>query len=140
MARSGSISSRNWRRDNERRQGNALAPPRFHRTAGRWGSGPEAPGSSKDGFAGGWPHPVSYATLRRGRPSVQGAPNRRTLDYSRLVILNDASGPGVILFRGGSYSDQEMLALLDRVLGYAARLDLDRSITVVDRNRSEERR
>jgi predicted nuclease of predicted toxin-antitoxin system len=49
------------------------------------------------------------------------------IDYPRLVILNDASGPGVILFRGGSYSDQEMLALLDRVLGYAARLDLDHS-------------
>ena len=93
-----------------------------------------------DGFAGGWPHPVSYATLRPGRPSVQGAPTRRTLDYPRLVILNDASGPGVILFRGGSYSDQEMLALLDRVLGYAARLDLDRSITVVDRNRIRHRR
>ena len=62
------------------------------------------------------------------------------LDYPRLVLVKDASGPGVILFRGGSYSDQEMLALLDRVLGHAARLDLDHSITVVDRKRIRHRR
>jgi predicted nuclease of predicted toxin-antitoxin system len=38
------------------------------------------------------------------------------LDYPRLLALLNAERPGLILFRGGSYSDAEMLALLDRVL------------------------
>lgn len=41
----------------------------------------------------------------------------------------------MILFRGGAYSDVEMLALLDRVLAQAGTLDLERSITVVDEHR-----
>lgn len=62
------------------------------------------------------------------------------LDYPRLVLLNDAAGPGIVLFRGGSYSDSEMLALLDRVLAEASRLDLEHSVTVVDRHRIRHRR
>jgi predicted nuclease of predicted toxin-antitoxin system len=42
------------------------------------------------------------------------------LDYPRLLALNKADRPGVILFRGGSYSDDQMLALLDRVLKQCA--------------------
>ena len=44
------------------------------------------------------------------------------LDYPRLLALSQADGPGVILFRGGSYSDLEMLDLLDRVLIRSATL------------------
>jgi len=62
------------------------------------------------------------------------------LDYPRLLALRRADSPGVILFRGGSYSDQEMLGLLDRVLARAAELQLERSITVVDRSRIRWRR
>ena|SRR6266542_3632346 len=62
------------------------------------------------------------------------------LDYPRLVLLSDAAGPGIVLFRGGSYTDGEMLALLDRVLAQASRLDLEHSITVVDRHRIRHRR
>jgi predicted nuclease of predicted toxin-antitoxin system len=62
------------------------------------------------------------------------------LDYPRLLALQQADRPGVILFRGGSYSDEEMLALLDRVLARAAELDLEHSITVVDRARIRRRR
>ena len=61
------------------------------------------------------------------------------LDYPRLLALHKASSPGVILFRGGSLSDSEMLALLDRVLGQATTLDLDHSITVVDHGRIRRR-
>jgi len=43
--------------------------------------------------------------------------------------------PGVIVFRGGSYSDAEMLRLIERVLAQAETLSLDRSITIVDRHR-----
>lgn len=57
------------------------------------------------------------------------------LDYPRLLALEATDGPGIILFRGGSYSDDEMLGLLDRVLARATSLDLEHSITVVDRAR-----
>jgi len=61
------------------------------------------------------------------------------LDYPRLIALEQADRPGVILFRGGAYSDREMLALLDRVLARASRLDLEHSIVVVDRKRIRRR-
>lgn len=61
------------------------------------------------------------------------------LDYPRLLALESASGPGIILFRGGTYSDAEMLALIDRVLAQSARLDLPHSVTVVDRGRIRRR-
>jgi predicted nuclease of predicted toxin-antitoxin system len=61
------------------------------------------------------------------------------LDYPRLLAQVKADRPGVILFRGGSYSDAEMLALLDRVLAQAETLALDRSITVVDQHRIRRR-
>ena len=61
------------------------------------------------------------------------------LDYPRLLGLLEADRPGVILFRGGSYSDAEMLALLDRVLAQSGTLELERSITVVDQHRIRRR-
>jgi predicted nuclease of predicted toxin-antitoxin system len=62
------------------------------------------------------------------------------LDYPRLLALEQADGPGLILFRGGSYTDAEMLALLDRVLARSGTLDLEHSIVVVDRRRIRHRR
>jgi predicted nuclease of predicted toxin-antitoxin system len=61
------------------------------------------------------------------------------LDYPRLLALLEADRPSVILFRGGSYSDAQMLALLDRVLAQSDRLELGRSITVVDQQRIRRR-
>jgi len=62
------------------------------------------------------------------------------LDFPRLLALAHAQGPGVILFRGGSYSDHEMLDLLDRVLAAVPESELQCSITVVDRRRIRRRR
>lgn len=61
------------------------------------------------------------------------------LDYPRLLALHQANRPGIILFRGGAYSDAEMLGLLDRVLAQTPALDLERSIVVVDRRRIRRR-
>jgi predicted nuclease of predicted toxin-antitoxin system len=61
------------------------------------------------------------------------------LDYPRLLALLHATSPGVILIRGGSYSDAEMLSLLDRVLDQISEPDLTRSILVVDRHRIRRR-
>lgn len=62
------------------------------------------------------------------------------LDYPRLLALESADGPGVIPFRGGAYSDVEMLALLDRVLTEISAEELERSVTVIDRHRIRRRR
>ena len=61
------------------------------------------------------------------------------LDYPRLLALHQATRPGIILFRGGAYSDAEMLGLLDRVLTQTPALDLEGSIVVVDRRRIRRR-
>ena len=61
------------------------------------------------------------------------------LDYPRLLAAHQAASPGIVLFRGGSYSDDEMLSLLDRVLKQADGALLAKSITVVDKNRIRRR-
>ena len=61
------------------------------------------------------------------------------LDYPRLLALMKADRPGLILFRGGTFSDTEMLDLLDRVLAESDSLDLEHSIVVVDRHRIHRR-
>jgi predicted nuclease of predicted toxin-antitoxin system len=57
------------------------------------------------------------------------------LDFPRLMALSLAEGPGLILFRGGNYSDREMCDLLTRVLRKVPSEILERSICVVDRKR-----
>jgi predicted nuclease of predicted toxin-antitoxin system len=57
------------------------------------------------------------------------------LDFPRLMALSLAEGPGLILFRGGNYSDSEMCDLLARVLRKVSSEVLERSICVVDRKR-----
>ena len=67
---------------------------------------------------------------REGRVVV-----RADLDFPRLLVLSLATRPGVILFRGGTYSDREMAELLDRALDSVPPEVLARSICVVDRRR-----
>jgi predicted nuclease of predicted toxin-antitoxin system len=57
------------------------------------------------------------------------------LDFPRLLALSSAEGPGLILFRGGNYSDAEMRDLLDRVLTEVPPEILETSICVVDKKR-----
>jgi predicted nuclease of predicted toxin-antitoxin system len=57
------------------------------------------------------------------------------LDFPRLMALSLAEGPGLILFRGGNYSDSEMCDLLARVLQKVPAEVLERSVCVVDRRR-----
>ena len=71
------------------------------------------------------------AVARRGNRIVITA----DLDFPRLLALSSAEGPGLILFRGGNYSDAEMRDLLDRVLTEVPPEILETSICVVDRRR-----
>ena len=57
------------------------------------------------------------------------------LDFPRMLALSAAEGPGLILFRGGTYSDEVMRDLLERVLEAVNSEVLERSICVVDRYR-----
>ncbi len=57
------------------------------------------------------------------------------LDFPRLLALSSAEGPGMILFRGGNYSDREMCELLERVLNQVLPGILESSICVVDKRR-----
>jgi predicted nuclease of predicted toxin-antitoxin system len=57
------------------------------------------------------------------------------LDFPRLMALSLAEGPGLILFRGGNYSDQEMCELLTLVLRRVPAETLEKSVCVVDRKR-----
>jgi predicted nuclease of predicted toxin-antitoxin system len=57
------------------------------------------------------------------------------LDFPQMLALSAAEGPGLILFRGGNYSDVEMAELLERVLVQVRAEDLERSVCVVDKRR-----
>jgi predicted nuclease of predicted toxin-antitoxin system len=57
------------------------------------------------------------------------------LDFPQLLALSSAEGPGLILFRGGNYSDREMCDLLERVLTSVSPDVLASSVCVVDKRR-----
>ena len=62
------------------------------------------------------------------------------LDYPRLLALTPAQGPGLILFRGGDFSEKECIVRLTWVLKKVSAPALERSIVVVERARIRLRR
>ena len=62
------------------------------------------------------------------------------LDYPRLLALAGASGPSLVLFRGGDWADKEIVARLAEILEGVTEVELERSILVVDRRRLRRRR
>src|SRR3954454_15791934 len=73
---------------------------------------------------------------RRDRQTIITA----DLDYPRLLALSDAAAPSLILFRGGNWSDADVIARLDQLLESMADADLQRSIVVIEQNRVRRRR
>jgi predicted nuclease of predicted toxin-antitoxin system len=61
------------------------------------------------------------------------------LDFPRLLALVGTFGPGLILLRGGNYSEQESLDCVRRVLKAIAHEELPRSIVVVDHEKIRRR-
>ena len=61
------------------------------------------------------------------------------LDYPRLLALARTKGPGLILFRGGSYKEKDVLERLGRVLEKVSEEELPRSIVVVEEKRIRRR-
>jgi predicted nuclease of predicted toxin-antitoxin system len=62
------------------------------------------------------------------------------LDYPRLLALSGSDGPGVILFRGGNYSEKENVERLRRVLAIVPDDELSSAIIVIEKHRIRRRR
>jgi predicted nuclease of predicted toxin-antitoxin system len=62
------------------------------------------------------------------------------LDYPRLLALAGAEGPSLILFRGGHWSEADVVARMQHALDRLGESDIARSIIVVDRTRVRRRR
>ena len=62
------------------------------------------------------------------------------LDYARLLVLGRFQGPGLVLFRGGNYSEQEVRGLLGRALQVIPESELPYTIVVRDKTRIRRRR
>jgi len=62
------------------------------------------------------------------------------LDYPRLLALAESKGPGVILFRGGDYSEQEAWKRLRQALSSIPLDELPSSVVVIERTRLRRRR
>jgi predicted nuclease of predicted toxin-antitoxin system len=62
------------------------------------------------------------------------------LDYPRLLALAQYEGPGLILFRGGNYSEQESVDRLKRTLETIPENDLPHSVIVIEKGRIRQRR
>jgi predicted nuclease of predicted toxin-antitoxin system len=62
------------------------------------------------------------------------------LDYPRLLALTHAEGPGLILFRGGNYSEQEAVDRLGHALQTIPSEELPNSIVVIEKGRVRRRR
>lgn len=62
------------------------------------------------------------------------------LDYPRLLALAGATGPSLILFRGGDWSEADVTARMQQLLAGMQESELERSIVVVDRQRFRRRR
>jgi predicted nuclease of predicted toxin-antitoxin system len=57
------------------------------------------------------------------------------LDFPQLLALARAEGPGVILFRGGSFSEAQTGELVDRLLRSEHAAEVGQSVTVLERHR-----
>jgi len=62
------------------------------------------------------------------------------LDFPRLLAALGSSSPGLILLRGGNYSEAESEDCVRRVLMSVAHAELPGSLVVVDRERIRRRR
>lgn len=61
-------------------------------------------------------------------------------DFPQTLALSRETAPGVVLFRGGDYSTQETISLLERLLEVTPADTVEQSICVLDRQRIRYRR
>jgi predicted nuclease of predicted toxin-antitoxin system len=61
------------------------------------------------------------------------------LDYPRLLAFGAAREPSLILFRGGNWSESEVIQRIQQLLNVLEADELERSILVVERDRVRRR-
>jgi predicted nuclease of predicted toxin-antitoxin system len=61
------------------------------------------------------------------------------LDYPRLLVLAQSIGPGLILFRGGNHSNDEILNRLAKALAVIPHAQIPSSIIVIEKSRIRRR-
>jgi hypothetical protein len=62
------------------------------------------------------------------------------MDYPRLLALARTTDPSLILFRGGAWSDNDVIVRMGEILRAAAPEEIEHSIFVVDRHRIRRRK
>jgi predicted nuclease of predicted toxin-antitoxin system len=62
------------------------------------------------------------------------------LDYPRLLALTEAAGPGLILFRGGNYSEQDAIDRMARMFESVPIDQISSSVVVIEKGRIRRRR
>lgn len=62
------------------------------------------------------------------------------LDYPRLLALAHAAEPSLILFRGGNWSEADVIDRISAVLDVVKERELQQSILVIERDRVRRRR
>ena len=61
------------------------------------------------------------------------------LDYPRLLAVSNAVGPGLILFRSGSWTESEIRGRLHALLTELSETEIAQSIVVIERDRVRRR-
>jgi predicted nuclease of predicted toxin-antitoxin system len=61
------------------------------------------------------------------------------LDFPRLLAFAESQGPGLILFRGGNYSEEESVRRLKSALETIAGEEMSKSIIVIEKKRIRRR-
>lgn len=77
---------------------------------------------------------ILQAATHTGRVAITA-----DLDFPRLLAQLGSAGPGLILPRGGNYSEAESRDCVRRVLMSVAQAELPKSIGVVDREKIRQR-
>ena len=85
-------------------------------------------------------HRASDATILARASMEKRTVMTADLDYPRLLAVARASTPSVILFRGGNWSDSEIIERMSTILAGTSAVDIEQSILVVERDRLRRRR
>lgn len=97
--------------------------------------GHDAIHASKVGFA-----PSPDETILAYAAKEQRVVVTADLDFSRLLAMADTTGPGLILFRGGDWSERDAIARLAKALTTIPEAELRSAIVVIERTRIRRRR
>ncbi|MFY9270124.1 MAG: DUF5615 family PIN-like protein [Candidatus Manganitrophaceae bacterium] len=84
-------------------------------------------------------HRAPDAEIMKRAQSEQRIVITADLDYPRLLAMTQATGPGLILFRGGDYSEQESLERLKQTFETIPDTLLPDSIIVIEKKRIRRR-